>query len=164
MSGPGSEDLSASQRDRFQRITMRDRIVLIVSNNDYEVSVMKGFLRDMQCGAVIVERTAAEALANMRTDRFDVMILRDRLPDGDAFKLLQLLKIKGKAFRTPRTRIVYVLDRRRAAMEVLAQAEPDAVIAWPFSLNQFRERIETPFGKALRDGAPADSRQAIGAG
>lgn len=126
---------------------LRDVIVQIVSHNDYEVSVLKQYLRELQCGAILTEKTASEALASLRDGQVDVMIVRDALPDADAFRILQTLRVKTKRYRVPKVFIVYLIDRRRAAVEVMVQAAPDAILAWPFSFAQFRKRIETTFRK-----------------
>jgi DNA-binding NarL/FixJ family response regulator len=144
-----------SVASRFAHIPLRDRIVLVVSDNDTEISIMRQYLKEMQCGAIIFERTAMSAYATLRRYGVDVLVTRNELPDQNAFQLIQTLRVKRTRYKPPRSVVIYTVDRRHAAIDVLVQAQPDALLAWPFSLVQFRDRVEGAFVRKAAQEAPA---------
>jgi DNA-binding response OmpR family regulator len=138
----------SNSKGRLHSVPMYDSIILLVSDNDFETAIVRQHLRDMRCGAVLVEKSAASALNIMRNIEVGVLISRNELPDLIAFKFLRIIQGNSRRYKKPMATLVYSNDARQAAIEVVAQAEPDAVLLWPFSFDQFRERVVGIFQRA----------------
>lgn len=126
-------------------VVMHDSIILLVSDNDFETAIIRQHLRDMRCGAVLVEKSATSALNVMRSIEVGVLISRNELPDLIAFKFLRIIQGNSKRYKKPMATLVYSNDARQAAIEVVAQAEPDAVLLWPFPTTSFANGLSVSF-------------------
>ena len=125
-----------------------DQVVLVVSNNETERVVLNDYLKKLRAGATIKVASLEEAIQQMRGDACQAIIMREELDSGYGHQFLKFINDRPESFKSLRFKMVYVTEARQSNLEKIAMQRPDAILAWPFSLNDLKSRIESAFSNA----------------
>lgn len=124
---------------------MRKQKVLIIEDHPQVVYTVRPALRAIFF-QVEHTQTIQKAMQKLSSDSYDLIILDRNLPDGDGIELLADIQEVARG-----TRIMMLSERGSVDQRVLGlQRGADDYLPKPFSLDEFRVRIESLMRRSKR--------------